>query len=271
MEKLQCLICHDDVRVPVSFKQKCFPCPVQRGKPGCHSTLRVCLLCARQYLELNKPFRQRKASLKCLLCPTVGNPQKLKGANDAYIKDYMYMSIDLRSDYACFHSTSGCAFKGTQNELDRHIQNECQYRMTTCQCNALYRVVDAQEHFASCAFYHKCPVCATYVLWDGYHAHLSSAHQLVACRHVGCDKLMSLAAQESHMARECPYRSLRCDLCSNLKRVCDYKDHLVAHIQQHQMRMVQLTGQLSETQRLWAAATEAYTQWVMSPESISPD
>lgn len=267
MEKLQCLICHDDVRVPVSFKPKCFPCPKQRGRPGCNSTLRVCVLCAREYLELNKPHRQRKTSVKCLVCPTIGNPQKLHGANDAYVKDYMYMSIDLRADYSCFHSTHGCVFKGTQNELDRHIQTECPYRMTTCGCGSLYRVADAQEHFKGCCYYFQCTVCSTYLPQDNYHTHLATVHQLVACRHIGCDTLLGPGHLESHMARECHYRSVRCTVCGELKRVCDYRDHLSAHIQQTQDTMQQLVGQMNEMHRFLTLSLEAYKQWVTSQDS----
>ena len=268
MEKKVCLFCHDEVRVPVFYKTDFLPCPQPRGRPGCHSINRVCVLCAREHVGLNKPYRQRKEKIKCLLCPTVGYPRKLRGAHEAYEKDFSYMSMDKTVDYPCFHSGSGCGFKGTQNGLDHHIQYECLYRMTTCTCGTQYRVIDEKEHIKTCVLYWECPVCSSAVYKDDVNTHLSTVHTVVSCRHVGCDKLIATSALESHMAKECPYRSVHCNLCGELKRVCDYKDHLSLHIHQHQQTMVQLVSQMNETHKTLTDSIDAYQKWVLSLDSL---
>lgn len=268
MEKKVCLFCHDEVRVPVFYKTEFLPCPQPRGRPGCHSINRVCVLCARDHLGLNKPYRQRKEKIKCLLCPTVGYPRKLRGAHEAYEKDYSYMSMDKKVDYPCFHSASGCDFKGTQNGLDHHMQYDCLYRTTSCKCGELYRIVDGEEHIKTCILYRECPVCSQLVYRDDFNDHLSTAHDLLACRHVGCDKLVATSVHVSHMATECPYRSVRCSICGELKRVCDYTVHLSLHIHQHQQTMLQLVSQMNETHKNLAVSTDAYQKWVMSQESL---
>lgn len=269
MEKKVCLVCHDEVRVPVFFKTQFLPCKHPRGRPGCHSIHRVCVLCAREHIGLHKPYYQRKEKVKCLLCPTVGFPRKLRGAHEAYEKDFSYMSMDKRVDYPCFHSGSGCGFKGTQNGLDHHMKNDCLYRITSCNCGAQYRVVEGEEHIKTCILYRECPVCSSPIYEDDFNDHLSTAHELVACRHVGCDKLLATSTLASHMAKECPYRSVTCSICGELKRVCDYKVHLSLHIHQQQQTMLQLVSQMNETHKNLAASTDAYQKWVMSKESLT--
>ena len=239
MEKLLCYICHNDVRVPVFFESKCFPCPKNRGKRSCHSTLRTCVVCARTFLDLNKPRAERKEWVKCLLCPTVCYPQKLRG-DDAYTKDFSYMSLDKRADYPCFHEDRGCAFKGSQNELDRHLQEACDYRFTVCRCGCFHRIVDGPAHSAVCPFFTVCKVCQVCVLNEQYDDHLRSVHDLMACRHIGCDMLTPSADLERHMVSQCEYRSVFCLQCQGYQRRCDFQAHLQQHVEQNQKRLTEL-------------------------------
>jgi len=268
MEKLQCVLCLEDVRVPVFFKPQCFPCPSPRGKPGCHSTRRVCLWCAREFLGLNKRFDQRKRTLKCLYCPTMGKPQKIRNADEAYQKDYSYMSLDTRKDYPCFHSTKGCTFQGSQNDLNRHVMSECLYRTTSCRCKAFFLAMDAEQHQQECLLYRKCPLCTTHVFCEEYHDHLLQEHQRKPCRHVGCDQLLPEDQWELHMARDCPFRSVRCTLCGDLQRVCDYQDHLSRHIVETQQKMVELVHQMKETQQLLQSSSNAYQKWMLTMAGV---
>ena len=266
MEKIQCLICHDDVRVPVFFT--CFPCPRVRGKPGCHSTRRVCLLCARAYLDLNKPISQRRACVKCILCSTKAYPKKIHKAEDAYEKDFMYMSIDKRADYECFHANQGCRFQGTQNELDRHIQTQCVYRMTSCRCGVLYRVVDGPSHFVACPYFTPCPLCEQTVSNGVFDEHLLSEHHKVICRHVGCTDLLDPAYKEAHENAECRYRGIVCDCCSELKRVCDMPDHLSFHVREDQENLGNLVKAMEKARFSLDASLNAFQRWMIQPPPV---
>ena len=233
MSKSVCLICHEDVRVPVKFT--CFRCPKQNSTPNlsigpsCNDRIRVCMKCARNYLQLNKAPGERDSNRKCLICDTRVNLSALTSASSCYEKDYYSMGNDSCADYLCFHSEKGCEFKGTQNELDRHMQTTCQYRTTSCPCGSLYRVCDAQQHFSSCARYRLCPDCDTYVLYTDFPYHLRDNHSKMICPHEGCNKIMSRDSFNVHKDK-CLYRTLTCPRCSQRVPAKLYSTHIMKHI-----------------------------------------
>lgn len=221
-----CLICHEDVRVPVQFT--CFNCPTNNRDPSCNDFIRVCMMCARDYLELNKVPRERKGSCKCLICNTRVNPQNLSGAGSCYKKDYCYMRLDSRTNYPCFHSEKGCEFTGTQQQLDNHIQTTCQYRMTSCPCGTLYRVCDIEQHRASCHYYRLCPDCDRYVLNTDFKSHLFENHSKMICPYEGCNKIMTYVSIDIH-TKKCEYRTVTCSICS----LTTTRALLIQHSRQH--------------------------------------
>jgi hypothetical protein len=233
MSKLTCLICQEDVRVPVELT--CFRCPKQNNGsnpnigPSCNDFIRVCMMCARDYLELNKVPRERKGSCKCLICNTRVNPQNLSGAGSCYKKDYCYMRLDSRTNYPCFHSEKGCEFTGTQQQLDNHIQYDCQYRMTSCPCGTLYRVCDKEKHRASCHHYRLCPDCETYVLNIDFRNHLRDNHSKEICPHEGCGKIISRDSFNVHKDK-CLHRIVKCPRCLGPVPAVVYSTHIGNHI-----------------------------------------
>lgn len=168
-----CLICHEPVRVPVQLT--CFPC--RQEPPSCHDICRVCLLCARLYLGLDKPHALRSSRVKCLTCDAVACPPILD-TGTSYRKDYLLMSRD-RMDYPCPYP---CGFRGSQMDLDRHLQ-DCPYRIVQCpasggdgRCNMTYRACEERKHWSECYFYVFCRVCGDYVDKDGYFYHMHRHH-----------------------------------------------------------------------------------------------
>lgn len=135
------------------------------------------MVCARQYLEMDKPHALRHMRLKCLTCDVTINPQWL--SNKCYRKDYLLMSLDNKNDYKCVYNEMGCNFKGSQMELDRHLKNTCYYRIIKCEgsngdgrCGLSYRICDKQKHQSECYFYIYCKRCNEYIERDIYNYHM---------------------------------------------------------------------------------------------------
>lgn len=227
MEPIVCLICHEAVRVPVRFT--CFRCPHPPGKQACNDMIRVCLICARQYLELNKAKNQRAYSRKCLMCPAEVHPSHLN-AERAYAKDFLLMSMDTRN-YPCFHLDKGCEFNGTQQDLDRHIQGGCDYRMMACpelDCPGVFYAKDLDQHRrTSCYRYIKCELCADAIHMDHVLKHMLDAHNMRPCQY--CRKFNDLATIEGHK-EACPDRKKPCIICHLEVRQGSYKQHLHDHV-----------------------------------------
>lgn len=223
MMEVVCSICHEDVRVPVRFN--CFPCRSTSGKPSCNAVLRVCLFCARKYLELDTEQSLRPFERKCLLCSAVCSPRSIH-AQQAFEKDYLWMNLDPKI-YPCFHSQLGCTFQGKQNELDRHIQNECDFRIEFCvDCLQPFPFRQKDQHCSVCSARTKCPNCSEYVLLTGIHSHLIHKHNLVYCK--DCKDLVQIEHLDEHK-RVCPCRKHLCSIC---KKKVDWKRYW-AHLRNH--------------------------------------
>lgn len=227
MEPIICLICHEAVRVPVRFV--CFPCPHTHGGQACNDMIRVCLVCARSYLELNKRRQERVHSRKCLMCRTEVNPNYLN-AESAYAKDFLLMSMDTNV-YPCYHSDKGCEFTGCQQELDRHMQQACGFRTMYCperNCRGVFLAKDLEEHQRTgCANYGTCRICSEVVHKNQIISHMMSAHQLEPCR--SCGVFQPTADMAAHY-ETCPERKIQCPNCHTDIRRREYHNHLHAHV-----------------------------------------
>jgi hypothetical protein len=242
MERKRCLICHEEVRIPVSFLQPVFGCKVVPGKQWCYSTIRVCLTCARQYLELNKNSNHRIASRKCLLCPQTVNPAQLRKGHTVYQKDYMYMSMDDKI-YPCLHSE--CSFQGTQNDLDHHLQHDCPYRSVKCVCHNFFLFDEIQNHQRNCIHFTKCDYCPSTpntppILLKNYSCHLKRAHGLVLCPNVGCSCILKEEVVRDHCEKECYYRQVGCNFCPSSCMYKDFSNHLLYHTQSQTLKITTL-------------------------------
>uniref|UniRef100_A0A6C0D120 TRAF-type domain-containing protein n=1 Tax=viral metagenome TaxID=1070528 RepID=A0A6C0D120_9ZZZZ len=243
MERKRCLICHEEVRVPVSFFQSVFGCKATPGKRWCYSTVRTCLTCAREYLQLNKNFNQRIETRKCLLCTQTINPQQLQKSCMIYAKDYMYMSMDDKI-YPCLHSE--CSFQGTQSDLDRHLQEECCYRSIKCVCHNFFRFNELEAHQRQCQHYKHCEYCPSTqtvpILLKNYDAHLKRAHGLVVCPNLGCRSMLKLdtSEQQDHIQKECVYRVVGCNFCTSSCMYKEYSNHLLMHTKSQSTKIISL-------------------------------
>lgn len=248
---IECKICFEPCVIPVSFT--CFPCSQsEMGMPSCNSMTRVCLSCARRYLELDRPRRQRSDEKRCLFCRAVVNPRRLN-ALKSYTKDFLIMSMDPRTDYPCVHP--GCPFTGTQMELDHHVREDCPLRDCTCSgCHAYIRFCDRDDHIRSgCPGYKKCRYCEERILIvprSSMDDHLVAHHQMERCS--SCHMLVhtEYPGMQAHRSQYCPARILNCNLCGASVVASDMENHYRMKIDWVRGVLFQLETQASETNRL---------------------
>lgn len=223
METVLCQICHEGVKVPVYFT--CFPCGSHnRHGIQCNSIGRVCLLCAREYLQLNRPSHERIHTRKCLTCNAVVNLTHLKALN-AYKKDYMLMSLDHRKTIPCFHTE--CSFQGTQNELERHQRDECHFRFVRCQhCHVNFQLSTLEDHKKTCRGCVVCDICLRYIVKSHFDDHLLNVHQRVKC--CDCKAIIETKDIDNHRS-ECPMRKVQCCICRTGVCFGDMKNHCLTH------------------------------------------
>lgn len=220
----ECSFCLEDVRIPVRFR--CFPCVPNLSGPSCHSIRRVCLLCARTYLELNKEASNRSTRKKCPTCPSVTNCRRLNASN-AYEKDYRMMAEDPRTDYACFHKDKGCAFVGNQMDLDKHMKT-CDHRTVSCRdCHDMFPMTFEKQHEQTCPHRFSCRICEERIRVVDATSHFMNAHQSTLCV---CDEFVSLDRIAFHRSRECPRRRIRCEECGHEVYAMNRKTHLTVHL-----------------------------------------
>lgn len=230
-----CIICYQRVRVPVRFI--CFPCKHTHGRPTCNSMIRVCLMCAREYLQLTKYRYERDNQRKCLTCPAKTVLYRLNATN-AYEKDFLMMRNDSCADYSCFNSEKGCNFHGTQNQLDNHNQNDCEYRIVLClHCRLTYQFNEKEEHYLICEGKKTCDHCEKRIVKSDYLYHLKNDHNMTTCYY--CD-LSILVSELSHHLENCLDRPYRCDECRRIM-VYRLKDtHLKQHLHEWANQIINL-------------------------------
>lgn len=177
--EVECSICKDHVRVPVRFR--CFPCSnKQNGTSSCNSVLRVCMTCARDYLQLNEPRNNRDRWKKCLVCDCETTPVTLN-AQMAYEKDFLLMSLDPRKDLDCPYDD--CDFQGGQNELDRHLRDDCHHRLKYCHdCRRFYVFQNYEKHMIFCKGWQICGLCEMAVRNRNLTKHLRERHKAIRYR-----------------------------------------------------------------------------------------
>lgn len=233
---MDCLICHNSVRIPVRFM--CFKCQGDGiGRPVCNSVIRVCLFCAREYLQLNRRRHEREQQKKCLTCSATVHLPSLY-ASKAYEKDFLLMSLDKKSDYACPHAEQGCLFTGCQNDLDRHIMTSCSFREKKCKfCPSFYAANREEAHKMICPNHELCSQCVTYIPTIEKEEHDLVVHQTRKC--LFCEENVPTVDYVAHSTSVCPRRPDCCPFCSLWVMHCTMEDHLDQHV----------TDTLSEIQR----------------------
>lgn len=254
----ECLLCQSDLRIPAQII--CFPCSRSvNGEPGCNAAKRYCVPCIRKYLELNTPKENRSLSKKCLFCPSKVNPRLLGTFDQVYSKDYFTMSQDTRIDYTCFHDDKGCAFKGSQNELDRHLKRDCIYRTSSCKCKKFYIAQYEAEHRQDCPYFKECPKCKQMISIDMLSAHLFEEHDLVKCAHTECNDLLATNKQCDHMEKQCKFRMVVCKHCKKCTRATDLASHVLDHIRGEQRNIQELAQRMMTIRQRLDDCIDFYT------------
>lgn len=232
---LQCYICHDRVRIPVRFT--CFPCP-KTNQPSCNSMIRVCIQCAKEYLQLNKAVAKRTATRKCLVCPSTIQCKDIRLLG-SFEKDYLVMRFDKDDDYACFHEDKGCGFKGTQVALDHHLQQECQFREVSCKhCKKIYFFPNEEKHKARCAAQTRCKYCSEFVPIRELEDHVLTVHGLTRCK--DCSIYVPTHSIKDH-ANKCPFHKEQCPHCKGKVLAQEFQSHLSRHIKELQVEIERYT------------------------------
>lgn len=224
MVTITCPICLDPARVPVRFT--CFPCVRDMSRPSCNSITRVCLMCAREYLQLNQPRHERDATRKCLICNATCSPSMLN-ATSAYEKDYLIMSLDTIQRFSC----SKCPFEGTHHELDHHYCTTCPERYEHCRtCRRSFQASD-QGHKMRCPEYIECSECREYIHIGIMYDHYLVDHQMEYCAY--CTDWYKV---ETNHPVHCPKRFVECLECHKFVRYCNRQNHIRNHFIQYQER-----------------------------------
>lgn len=206
MEQLKdisiCLICHDSIVIPVSIVA--FKC-VSSGM----CTYTVCLTCARDYLELNKSYRDRSSEVRCLTCQ---ERIRLDGLNSkAYTVNYHVMKyLDvIIGNVSCPRCLE---YKGTQKQIEEHLKSSCSERTLPCSfCRNMIKFKDTDGHMKVCPDVAKCQWCS-----HPYFPYIST-------------KDVVHPEQIKHI---CPLAVHKCAYCEREMSVDDYIDHMLNHISQ---------------------------------------
>lgn len=223
---MECLICHTDrIRLPAYCREECFHCPREANRPGCHSIQRYCLLCLRQYLQLNRAREDRDAQIKCPLCPATTSPRQWNGS-PVYDLDYRMMAEDQGNDWDCLE----CQIViGTQNDLHQHVQNECPSRFILCpHCAGMYMMKNQRDHEQTCVGMMSCSLCQERIVVNQKEQHLLTIHNLTRCPH--CSHEVCASGIQEHMETHCMRRKIKCPTCHGRVEAASLREHVDQHL-----------------------------------------
>lgn len=240
-----CNICLEDVVIPVEITV--FRCG-QSHERNCYSFHRQCEKCVISYLELDKKPQFRSSLKKCLFCDETINPREIM--EDAYKKDFLFMSIDSR-----MISCSLCEFEGSHLDLEKHATKECKNQMKECPCGLRDKrsIVLSEDHKKDCCFFKECLVCHCFIYIADMEKHYALLHRMEVCNI--CSKPTSLSLLE-HKNQECPMRNLQCRHCHSKMMAHQYIDHVMDHASESKNRLTLLTDVLQKENKLY----QRYTQ-----------
>ena len=229
MHSIECRIClTSPPLIPVWFT--CFPCRRDPANPTCSSLCRVCMTCARKYLESDMKKAERSTRKRCLQCQAFVNPKTLTVSNPGYEKDFLMMSLDSRKRHCIFHDR-GCEYMGTQMEILHHSLQECAERDKPCDgCHKVMRANKLSKHIEECNYYEACPYeknCG-YWLKRKMEDHLRDVHQRKVCSL--CSDMVPLEDVEQHEQEECVMRLLKCTICGNHYTEMDSVNHFIGDL-----------------------------------------
>lgn len=199
-QTLTCTVCHERLVLPVKILFPCNSC-----------SMRCCLMCAKSYLMLDKPFSERKRSgtgqtVKCLLCDQRVDVASGKPNDERLMEQDVFLMKVLDAIYEgeivlCPYCKSYEA--KSQGELLRHVSDSCPMAHTTCSwCKNPVKRESLLQHVSTCPAAEKCSWCH---------------HVITAKQH-----------RPAHISR-CPKRRVRCIVCEQTIRITDIAEHLKGH------------------------------------------
>jgi len=115
----KCCICMEEPFLPVEFI--CFPC-YSNKKIHCCSFYRICMLCANNYLELDKDIGERDFYKKCIFCPSLCCLHSHNRSN-SYKIDFCKIVQDEANHYICPYCN---IFTGSQIQIFHHLEKDCE-------------------------------------------------------------------------------------------------------------------------------------------------
>lgn len=227
-----CEICFNVCNIPVQMI--CFPCWDPNHK-NCHSIKRFCMSCANKYLEFHFPEHLRSRTKKCLYCDEYVDLKNIN-KNTCYQVDFRTMSFDT-TIISCVNDD--CTYKGSQNDLFRHL-DMCEFSTQRCKgCNKEVRLNNMNKHLDQCPHYVRCHICGLFCIRDGeYDSHLFKCHNLAQCLY--CMDVISADLLSEHSNNECEYRPVECLECKSIISKKGEQIHLIKHVQEKQKKRIDM-------------------------------
>lgn len=236
MKEKECIICREQVFLPVELT--CFRC-YKSGQISCSSFCRVCRSCAHEYLQLDKSTWSRDFLKRCLFCDARTQMMNLDAMN-SYRKDYLLMAEDTYNQHLCPYCHE---VRGTQIEIDQHIDRTCPQFYQQCACGTSLRREDFIFHFSSCSQYDKCQVCNEYILQAEIHEHMIKKHDMIQC--LLCDQYVPYRTLNVHVLHICPQRLVACDFCHQEIKISMLEIHFQEHDNALRTRVSVLSNQIN--------------------------
>ena len=244
---VHCCICRDPLVIPV--RPICFSCSMtdRWSQKSCYTYLRICMKCADEYFQLDKPPSQRKKSIRCLTCTETMNPTKMH-RNNIYEVDFLFMKcMPSSNDLPCpfCHEWDGTV----QDDLYRHIVTECPAFSWECVCGAVYTQPNRMDHLRQCSRHSTCGECNQRILTTNLNRHMLHDHRFSMC--CSCRTHVPLDDMSDHILHRCEERLVCCDICMGLIRMRLFHVHLLNHYQEITSNIRTLTLNLeTEKERL---------------------
>ena len=133
---------------------------------------------------------------------------KIKCVNSGY--------NDNNEGIAFTKSSNKCTWKGLVSELNYHINNECEYKVTLCEYCKIYKGIKNEmvQHHSNCGKYIlDCELkCDNQILRENmkYHIKNECINTMLLCSNNGCDTQIKRKDYENHVNNECQYISILC-------------------------------------------------------------
>ena len=241
-----CCICRDLLIIPV--RPICFSCSHldHWSQKSCYTYLRICMKCADHYFQLHLPLPQRKQYIRCLICTETMNPTKMH-RNNIYEIDFLFMRCMPTRDVDCPFCN---AWHGDlNNDLYRHIINDCTHFSWECVCGCVYTNPTRQQHLESCSKHSTCRECRKRILTTSMTRHMLNEHKYSLC--CSCRMYVLLDHMSDHILHRCDERLVCCDVCMGLIRNRLFRFHIRNHYTEITAKIRSLTMNLEiEKERL---------------------